>query len=823
MSVFVYTSGAGYVLFSISDTGKETNIKTNTDTNTLSLNSLSASAFLFLFLFFFWFFFSLTIVTAHFHTLHRVIYKHFFSFFGFVFWVVFLLLYEVAGNFWFVFFFSFGGNVDGRGLSLREMKVTGKASLPASFSGRNPTDADLKPTTTTTKRRTRSTRWKRVGAPAVGRRSRPETPLLKWKVEEREKGREKSGGGVEEEEEEDGGGGGRRGGGRGRRRKGASTVSARKLAAGLWRLQLPETVTTGAGERRRDRLGFKPGSDFMGVPFLYHHKDKIYGLDAKDPLQSPSSVSGAKKGLLRKIEPSIQFSNSAMEGATKWDPVCLKTTDEVRQIYSHMKRIDQQVSAVSIVSALETELGQAQARIEELETERRSSKKKLEHFLRKVSEERAAWRSREHEKIRAFVDDVKADLNREKKNRQRLEIVNSKLVNELAAAKLSAKQYMQDYEKERKARELIEEVCDELAKEIGEDKAEVEALKRDSMKLREEVDEERKMLQMAEVWREERVQMKLIDAKVALEDRYSQMNKLVADLETFLRSRTGSLDVKDMREAESLRQIAGSVNVHDIKEFTYEPSNPDDIFAVFEDVALAEANEREIEPCVAYSPASHASKVHMVSPEMNIIKKDSMLRHSNAYLDQNDEIEEDESGWETVSHIEDQGSSYSPEGSAASVNKNHRDSNFSGSGTEWEENACGETPITEISEVCSLPARQLNKVSSIARLWRSCPNNGDNYKIISVEGTNGRLSNGRMSNGGIISPDRGSGKGGLSPPDLVGQWSSPDSGHPHITRGMKGCIEWPRGTQKSSLKAKLLEARKESQRVQLRHVLKQKI
>nr|KJB13670.1 hypothetical protein B456_002G088400 [Gossypium raimondii] len=509
-----------------------------------------------------------------------------------------------------------------------------------------------------------------------------------------------------------------------------------------------------------------------------------------------------------------------MEGATKWDPVCLKTTDEVRQIYNHMKRIDQQVSAVSIVSALEAELEQARAYIEELETERRSSKKKLEHFLRKVSEERTAWRSREHEKIRAFVDDVKADLNREQKKRQRLEIVNSKLVNELAAAKLSAKQYMQDYEKERKARELIEEVCDELAKEIGEDKAEVEAIKRDSMKLREEVDEERKMLQMAEVWREERVQMKLIDAKVALEERYSQMNKLIADLETFLRSRTGNLDTQDMQEAESLRQAAESVNVKEIKEFTYEPANPDDIFAVFEDVAFGEANEREIEPFTAYSPASHASKVLMLSPEMNMMKKDSIMKHSNALFDQNDEIEEDESGWETVSHLEDQGSIYSPKGSAASVTRNHRDSNFSGSGTEWEENACGDTPITEISEVCSLPARQSKKASSITRLWRSCPNNGENYKIISVEGANGRLSNGRKSNGGIVSPDRGSGKGGLSP--SMGQWSSPD-GHPHITKGMKGCIDWPRGAQKNSLKAKLLEARMESQKVQLRHVLKQKI
>ena len=87
-----------------------------------------------------------------------------------------------------------------------------------------------------------------------------------------------------------------------------------------------------------------------------------------------------------------------MEGVTKWDPVRLKASDEVRQIYSNIRHIDQQVSAVSMVAVLE-----ARARIQELETDRRSSKKKLEHFLKKVSKERAAWWSREHEKIRALL------------------------------------------------------------------------------------------------------------------------------------------------------------------------------------------------------------------------------------------------------------------------------------------------------------------------------------------------------------------------------------------------------------------------------------
>ncbi|TXG67775.1 hypothetical protein EZV62_009050 [Acer yangbiense] len=75
----------------------------------------------------------------------------------------------------------------------------------------------------------------------------------------------------------------------------------------------------------------------------------------------------------------------------------------------------------------------------------------------------------------------------------------------------------------------------------------------------------------------------------------------------------------------------------------------------------------------------------------------------------------------------------------------------------------------------------------------------------------GRLSNGRLSNVSLTSPDRWSSKGDLSPLDLVGQWSSPESGNPHITRGMKGCIERPRG-------ATLMEARMESQKPGARNV-----
>ncbi|KAL8159955.1 hypothetical protein V2J09_001492 [Rumex salicifolius] len=606
---------------------------------------------------------------------------------------------------------------------------------------------------------------KDVGSSAAGKRTGPATPLLRWKFDEVEDNERDSLVGDDENLPVEGV--------ECRKvRRGGRAASARKLAAVLWRLQAPEAVADADAEGAERRLSRKV-------------EDKL--------------------GFMSQA--SLKFSNYAMEGVTKWDPVSQKKTKEP----SNSKLLDEKLKAISKASALQSELEQAQSRIEELESEKRSSKKRLEHFLRKLSEEKAAWRSREHEKVRAIIDGMKADLHRERKNRQRLEIINSKLVNELAEAKVVTKRYMQDYEKERKSRELIEEVCDELAKEIGEDKADIEALKKDCMKIQEEADDERKMLQMAEVWREERVQMKLVDAKVTLEDKFSQMNKIIADLECFLSSKNGALvDAKEIKELEMLKNAVASVNIQDIKEFSYDPPKSDDVYSVFEEMLMGETSD--------------ASKMQTMNPEMNTHGEGKIYELSDAYGSENGEVEDDVSGWETVSHADDQGSSYSCEESIASINKMlYRDSNVSGHVAEWEENKGDETPVSGISEVCSVQSKQNKKVSAISRLWKSGLNNSEKYKLISVDGLKSRFSDGRISTGSsITSTDHGSKRGGSIPFDLASNCSSSDTGNPHFGRGMKGCIEWPLG-QKTSLKSKLLEARMESQKVQLRQVLKQEM
>ncbi|TKY57283.1 hypothetical protein E2542_SST21729 [Spatholobus suberectus] len=300
------------------------------------------------------------------------------------------------------------------------MKFPGEASFPAGIASRtvNPSpDSDLQPAKPFPRRRPRTpgTRLRRHG----GKRSRPETPLLKWKIHDDPL----------EEDQKSSVAGFRRRTCRTAKKQTVVAMSARRLAAGLWRSWQLVFYINLIGFRfllATDVTYLQHGIGHAGLQFLGHPPNGVtHDSDMRKNLsQSPRSIFGTKNGHFCEPEP-FQFTNTEMEGATKWDPLCLKTSDEAQHIYSHIKLLDQKASAVSVVSALGAELEQARARIQELETEHRSSKKKLEHFLKKVSEERAQWRSREHEKIRAYIDDVKAELNRERKNRQRIEIVNS--------------------------------------------------------------------------------------------------------------------------------------------------------------------------------------------------------------------------------------------------------------------------------------------------------------------------------------------------------------------------------------------------------------
>lgn len=268
--------------------------------------------------------------------------------------------------------------------------------------------------------------------------------------------------------------------------------------------------------------------------------------------------------------------------------------------------------ASAVAVALEAELDKARARISELADEKRVMRKKVERFLRKLTEEKASWKSRVRDKAQHVIAASKEDVKTERRHRRQLEAANGKLVKELAEAKASAKQAAQSYEMERKAREMMEDACEELTKEVEEDQAEVELLRRECLGMREEMEEERRMLQMAEVWREERVQMKLSDAKLALEQKYSQLNRLQAEMESFLRKDGKSIDANNstLREARMISEAASSVRLRGVKELSHRnPHAPEDVDRVFQHFCRKEETA---------SGGSPASNVHSVSPATDI-------------------------------------------------------------------------------------------------------------------------------------------------------------------------------------------------------------
>jgi len=418
-------------------------------------------------------------------------------------------------------------------------------------------------------------------------------------------------------------------------------------------------------------------------------------------------------GFCPKLEAFMPYIKSSKEGKTKWNPSLNEASNESivhrRKLREDRKLADDQHD--SIVTVLLEELLRAQRSINKLKAERNSSKKKVEQFMQKLEDEKVLWKCNEHKKIEKMLDELKDKLTRERRSRERMELLNTKLLHELDVANESTAWFMKNYEKEKRERKLTEEVCHQLAKQIGEDKTKIEKLMRDSIKIYKEVEEEREMMQMTEQWREERVQMKLADAKNVLEEKYNQMVELIAYLQMFLRSRGDEVNDKEIEDARLIKQAVESVNIQQILELSYNFSKSDDVFPIYEECSKKAGME--------YSPASN---------QVTSCHNDETTISQTKYSQYRMECD----GWYK----------------------------------QKECNMIGKTTTSLCKD--------------------------------SVEGS-------------------------LKHFELLKQANSTDHNiNPHIARGMKGCIEWPRVIPKTNLKVIPLEERVKSQKSQLQHILKPK-
>ncbi|CAK8531082.1 unnamed protein product [Lathyrus sativus] len=323
-------------------------------------------------------------------------------------------------------------------------------------------------------------------------------------------------------------------------------VSARKLAAGLWQMRFVEF--SGDCGYVRDDGWFR-----------------------------------SSKPKLEAFKPLIK---SSKERESKWTPLLDKGSNEStivhwRKLLEDRKLVGDQHD--SIVEVLLEELLRSQRMVRKLKAEKNSSKKKVRQFLQNFEHEKVLWKCKENKKIEKELDELEEKLARERRNRERMKFLNAKLLQELDKANESSDRFRKNYEKEKRKRELTEKVCDELNNHIEEDKGEIEKLMREAMEIYKEVEEEREMTKMIELWREERVQMKLDDAKNLLEEKYNQMVELIAYLQRFLRSKGDEICNDEIEDARLIEQAVESVNIRQILEHSYNFSKSDDVFPIYEE------------------------------------------------------------------------------------------------------------------------------------------------------------------------------------------------------------------------------------------------
>ncbi|KAM0907343.1 hypothetical protein ACQ4PT_016186 [Festuca glaucescens] len=335
-----------------------------------------------------------------------------------------------------------------------------------------------------------------------------------------------------------------------------SSASARKLVAAFWQTDKDRLLIQKNDVARRSLVPRSHAS--TEVSRNSRSRCKVFG------------EAGGRKGSYHNdhgLSADVMSNCSAMEIGTRSTDDASKCPEEktihLKDLYNSLiasKELAKVLahiwgelnpSTVSLISALRSELDLARAHVRRLIKEQKSERSEIDYLKKELTEEMESWKAKQKEKAATALQYIVTELDNEKKSRKRAEKTNKKLGAALADTESSLRAAMKELERERKSKGRVEKICSELARGIGEDKAEVEALKRETEMAQEDLQKEREMLQLADEWREQRVQMKLLEARLQFEEKNAAVNQLHEELQAYL-------DTKKDQEPAKIDQIQSS-------------------------------------------------------------------------------------------------------------------------------------------------------------------------------------------------------------------------------------------------------------------------
>ncbi|XP_022770522.1 uncharacterized protein At5g41620-like [Durio zibethinus] len=338
------------------------------------------------------------------------------------------------------------------------------------------------------------------------------------------------------------------------------SISARKLCANLWELQphypLPN-MRKGTAKLRLHNFkdkGFDADVDppdtsldqpasasslrrHIAASLMQHHRSVERNGHALQPV-SPASCGSSLE--VAPYNPAMTPSSSLdFKGRVGGSGYSLKTSMELLKVLNRIWTLEEQhVSNMSLVKALKMEVDHSRARIKELLQEKQTERQEMDNLMKQVTEDKLVRKNKEQDRIKAAIQPVRDELEGERKLRKRSEILHRKLVQELSEVKSSFANGLKEFERERKARILLENLCDEFARGIREYEQEVRFLKH-----KHEIDQvdgenpERLILHISEAWLDERMQMKLAEGQTDPAEKNTIVDKLSLDIETFLEAK----------------------------------------------------------------------------------------------------------------------------------------------------------------------------------------------------------------------------------------------------------------------------------------------
>ncbi|XP_010535706.1 PREDICTED: uncharacterized protein LOC104810928 [Tarenaya hassleriana] len=327
-----------------------------------------------------------------------------------------------------------------------------------------------------------------------------------------------------------------------------SSVSARKLAATLWEISSSISPPTGNSDRDflRGKESSRNRSKALKLPqdFPTELSDLIHLGSNKhiQRMERPAGDSVRKDfpcGLRRKktnvssllidFSDLQTFQTGTRDGGKRIGHLkdivdSITTSKELVKVLTRVNKLGDDdhhhpTASRRLISALRSELDRARSTLKRLVRDQNNG----ETFIESHMEEKRRWRRRTEREVAA-----------ERKLRQQTERMNKKLGHELAEAKAVTKRVTEELQREKRAKEILEQVCDELVRNVGEDKAEVERVMKEAERVQEEVEKEREMMHIADVLREERVQMKLTEAKFQFEEKNAAVERMRREIRRVL-------------------------------------------------------------------------------------------------------------------------------------------------------------------------------------------------------------------------------------------------------------------------------------------------